>query len=241
MSSTRFTTKRIFAKLQYWMEHHPIASNSFLTLNLWIAGDILAQYSEHKLLHSTEEDKKKKKKKKDSSFLTKIDTTRTVQCASYGAIVTGPLLAVWYPYLDKLCTVRFKSMAVKYGPWGAPIAKVLADEFLMDPPCLVAFYGYMNACEGGTWETFQHKLESEFMTSWLTSLAVWPVVLLGTFRYLPVYAQAPLINACCIVWDGFLSHRNAVAKHKELTTAESLKIPTEQQKISVVATATSEQ
>lgn len=214
MSSTRFGTKRIFAKLQYWMEHHPIASNSFLTLNLWIAGDILAQYSEHKLLHSSE------KKKKDASFLDKIDTTRTVQCASYGAIVMGPLLAVWFPFLDKLC-IRFK-MAAKYGPWGAPVAKVLADEFLMEPPCLVAFYGYMNACEGGTLETFQHKLESEFVTSWLTSASVWPVVLLGTFRYVPVYAQAPLINACCIVWDGFLSHRNAVAKQKELElTAES--------------------
>jgi hypothetical protein len=25
-----------------------------------------------------------------------------------------------------------------------------------------------------------------------------------------VYAQAPVINVCCIVWDAFLSHRNAL-------------------------------
>ena len=142
-----------------------------------------------------------------------MDPIRTVQCASYGALVTGPLLAVWYPYLDKVCT-RY-NVAARYGVWGAPVLKVLADEFLMDPPCLVMFYGYMNVCEGGTLQTFEQKLRSEFMTSWLTSLAVWPVVLLGTFRFLPVYSQAPLINACCIVWDGFLSHRNAVAKHNE--------------------------
>lgn len=112
--------------------------------------------------------------------------------------------------MERLCS--HYQLTARYGVWAAPVAKVLADEFLMDPPTLVAFYGYMNICEGGTWESFQQKLHQEFLRSWLTSLAVWPVVLLGTFRYLPVYAQAPLINACCIVWDGFLSHRNAAAR-----------------------------
>jgi hypothetical protein len=77
------------------------------------------------------------------------------------------------------------------------------------------FYGYMNICEGGDYEKFKNKLKSEFLTSWFTSLTVWPIVLLGTFRYVPLYTQAPVINACCIVWDGFLSHRNSLARHKE--------------------------
>uniref|UniRef100_A0A7S2HNX3 Uncharacterized protein n=1 Tax=Helicotheca tamesis TaxID=374047 RepID=A0A7S2HNX3_9STRA len=221
--------KRFFAKIKYWMEHHPIASNSFLCLNLWVAGDILAQYSEHKLLHGDDatlgEEKKllldgggkgeeeEEKKSLGGKALAEIDYARTAKSASYGAFVTGPILAVWYPYLDKVC-LKY-NIAARYGIWGAPVAKVLADEFLMDPPCLVLFYGYMNMCEGGTMDTFKTKLKSEFLISWATSLAVWPVVLLGTFRFLPVYAQAPLINVCCIVWDGFLSHRNAVARYKE--------------------------
>lgn len=190
------------------MEDHPVTSNSILCLNLWIAGDLLAQYSEHQLI-SVDDNNKMKNENEHPNY----DFKRTAECASYGAFFTGPLLAVWYPYLDKLCTGA--NLTARYGLWAAPIAKVLADEFLMDPPCLVAFYGYMNVCEGGNLQTFQNKLQSEFWRSWMTSLAVWPVVLLGTFRYLPVYAQAPLINACCIVWDGFLSHRNAVARLKE--------------------------
>jgi len=217
------------------MEHHPIASNSILCLNLWIAGDALAQYSEHRLLHhggenetpvsetlSAQENKSltpavasesTKIYSTEASTEWKFDYRRTAECASYGAFFSGPLIAVWYPYLDKLCE-RF-ALTQRYGVWAAPIAKVVADEFLMDPPTLLVFYGYMNICEGGTWETYQHKLQQEFLRSWLTSLAVWPVVLLGTFRYLPVYAQAPFINACCIVWDGFLSHRNAAVKLEE--------------------------
>ena len=221
-SSTSF--RRSFSKIKHWLEHHPIAANSILCLNLWVAGDVLAQYSEHNLLHNNNNNgynnNEEKKNDKAAASLSStvavphtIDWVRTIQCASYGGFVSGPLLAVWYPYLDTLCQ-RWK-ITSRYGLWGAPILKCLADEFLMDPPCLLMFYGYMNVCEGGDFSTYQQKVKSEFLTSWFTSLAVWPVVLLGTFRFVPVYAQAPIINVCCIVWDGFLSHRNAVAKSKE--------------------------
>mmetsp|Transcript_23045 Transcript_23045/g.33685 ORF Transcript_23045/g.33685 Transcript_23045/m.33685 type:complete len:291 (+) Transcript_23045:256-1128(+) len=234
-----FTTKILLARLKHVFDHHPIASNSLLCLNLWAAGDILAQFSEKKLLHNStgsnvvetkgsampqRQQKTEaspsvivgmndKNNKTASEKETTINYIRTAQCAFFGATVTGPILAVWYPFLDKICVA--KNVTLRYGIWGAPVAKVVADEFLMDPPSLVLFYSYMNACEGGSLETLKHKLDSEFMVSWLTSLAVWPWVLLGTFRFLPVYAQAPLINVCCVVWDGFLSHRNAVSRVKE--------------------------
>lgn len=217
---------RLWGTLRHWMEHHPIAANSLLTLNLWIAGDILAQFMEHRSgqevaeymesgnLRSSTSNENENKQQESLPNMWQIDFLRTAQCASYGGFFTGPLFAVWYPFLDRTCK-RF-DLTKRYGIWAAPIAKVIADEFIMDPPCLVAFYGYMNVCEGGTFTSFQHKMEQEFVRSWLTSVATWPVVLLGTFRYLPVYAQAPFINACCILWDGFLSHRNAEAKLKEV-------------------------
>jgi protein Mpv17 len=211
-SRVRAQSSRFLNQVKTWMEDHPIASNSLLCFHLWIAGDCLAQYSEHPLVQ--QRTTKDEEDNDHPTFHSSYDFQRTAQCASYGAVVTGPLLATWYPYLDTLC--KRANLTARYGLWAAPIAKVLADEFLMDPPCLVAFYGYMNICEGGNRETLEHKLKEEFWRSWFTSLAVWPVVLLGTFRYLPLYAQAPLINACCILWDGFLSHRNAVAKVKEI-------------------------
>jgi len=126
----------------------------------------------------------------------------------------GPILALWYPYLDRVCN-RYK-LARMGGPWVAPIAKVAADEFLMAPPTLVLFFGCMTACEGGAFEEDSvHKVRTQFFPSWYTSLAVWSVVLLETFRFLPVPVQTPFINACCIVWEGFLSHRNALAKQQQ--------------------------
>ena len=207
----------VTGRLKYWMKHHPIISNSVLCFSLWIAGDFTAQYSEIKYLHPTtpsgEEDDQQEQQQtvqRSATFWEQVDLARTAKCAGYGATVTGPILATWYPFLERLCVQN--NIVARYGFWGPPILKVLADEFIMDPPFLCLFYGYMNVCEGGTMETFRNKLQTQFWPSWMASLAVWPVVLLGTFRFVPIYAHAPVINACCIVWDAFLSHRNTLSK-----------------------------
>ena len=227
-AAARSKTKAFFAatskRIGYYLEHHPVASNSLLCLNLWVAGDFVAQYSEHKLIphgddKETQNDDNESPDSPSTFWKDHLDLTRTAQCASYGAFVTGPILALWYPYVDRVCQ-KYK-LALKYGPWAAPIAKVAADEFLMDPPTLLLFFGYMNVCEGGDRKDFVEKVRTQFLPSWYTSLAVWPVVLLGTFRFLPVPVQAPVINVCCIVWDAFLSHRNALAKHAKLETEKA--------------------
>lgn len=212
----------VTGRIKYWMKHHPIISNSVLCLNLWIAGDFAAQYSEIKYLHTPTssnngngsgdngDDQEQLVQQKEATFWEQVDLSRTAKCAGYGATVTGPVLATWYPFLERLC-VRNNILA-RYGLWGPPILKVVLDEFVLDPPFLIMFYGYMNVCEGGTMETFQNKLQTQFWPSWMASLAVWPIVLLGTFRFVPIYAHAPVINACCIVWDAFLSHRNTLSK-----------------------------
>jgi protein Mpv17 len=186
------------SRLKHFMENSPILSNSLLCLKLFIAGDLCAQYSENRYLQDG-----------DGSAWDLLDTKRTAQCAVYGATVTGPILATWYPFMEQVC-IKYK-VAARYGPWGAPILKVLADEFLMDPPCLVSFFFWMNLCEGGDMATLQNKLQTQFLPSWMASLAVWPVVLLGTFRFAPLYAQAPIISIFCIGWDGFLSYRNTLS------------------------------
>ncbi|KAG7343071.1 Mpv17 / PMP22 family protein [Nitzschia inconspicua] len=218
MTKMRSFAKRLLHRAQHLMEHRPITSNSILCFSLWVAGDSLAQYSEYKMAKDKTESTRCDHRH-ESFSLDKLDLIRTGQCASYGAFVTGPLIAIWYPLLEKFS--KKANPLEKYKVWGGPVFKVLLDQFLMDPPTIVAFFGYMNICEGGNMETFQRKIKNEFLTSWLASMAFWPVVLLGTFRFLPIYAQAPLINACAIVWDAFLSNRNAAARVKQTQLSDS--------------------
>jgi len=235
--------KSFFSQIRYLMEHHPIATNSILSLHLWLAGDLSAQYIEYCKERRTEEGRCVKRKgtsvpcntstsssgssnsaealaitPKSSIQAFTIDSDRLIKSASYGAFVTGPLLAVWYPFLDRACQ-RYR-ISARYGVWGAPIFKVLADEVVLDPPFLSMFFAYMNICEGGTIDTFREKIRSEFVTSWLTSLVLWPPIMLLTFRYLPVYATAPIVNAVSVAWDGFLSHRNALSREASIRMEE---------------------
>jgi len=219
--------KYTVSRLNRSMEKYPILSNSVLCLNLFIAGDLCAQYSEHRYLQDDQRPEKREEDGQITTTTTNTTTTtttvftntppaggwdlqRVAQCAFYGATVTGPILALWYPFMEQLC-VRYNITSRYYGPWAAPIVKVLADEFVLDPPCLVSFFVWMNLCEGGDMTSLQNKLQTQFFPSWTASLAVWPIVLLGTFRFAPVYAQAPIISVCCIGWDGYLSYRNTLS------------------------------
>ena len=62
----------------------------------------------------------------------------------------------------------------------------------------------------------------------------WPLVLLINFRYVPVFAQSAVVNACCVVWNGFLSYRNAKSSavqhnHESTTTAAAAATTVEEQ------------
>jgi hypothetical protein len=216
-------SKQAQSRLKHCMEHYPVVSNSVLCLNLFVAGDLCAQYSEYKYLHNHDDDNEgnadDNSAESSHTGTDRWNVQRTAQCAAYGAAVTGPLLATWYPFIEKVC-IKY-SVTARYGSWGAPILKVLADEFILEPPCLFAFFFWMNLCEGGDRKSLQDQLQTQFLPSWMASLAVWPMVLLGTFRFAPVYAQAPIISACNIVWDGFLSYRNTLSSAEKTQKLEA--------------------
>lgn len=179
-------------RLARTMEERPILSNSIVCLKLWVAGDLLAQSYEHDPEH-------------------KYNLKRTCQVAAYGAVVSGPLYAAWYPYLDRKC---IGWNLAKYGVWSVPIAKVVIDEFIMDPPTISMFFAYMTWCQNDmifNWELTKQKIKAELPRAWVTSLVTWPAVLVVTFRFVPTHFQTAVVNTCAVVWDGFLSHRNAVA------------------------------
>ena len=179
------------------MQKRPILSNSILCLKLWVVGDLLAQTYE---------------RDPDQEG---YNLLRTCQAAGYGAVVTGPVYATWYPFLDRKCTAW---NLAKRGVWAVPVVKVVIDEFVMDPPAISLFFAYMTWCQNDMkfdWEETREKLKSELPRAWVTSLVVWPVVLLGTFRFVPTYLQTVVVNVCAIVWDGFLSHRNAASSKEK--------------------------
>ena len=194
--TVREAVLRWSGKVATFMEKRPVLANSILCFNLWVAGDLLAQSYEH-------ENKP-------------LDYRRTFQAASYGGGFTGPLYALWFPFLERQC-IAWKVASRFQSSWAVPMVKVAADEIIMDPPAIAMFFTYMEFCQNNMtfdYEQTKSKIVSELPGAWATSLVAWPAVLLATFRFVPLYGQSIVVNMFAIVWDGFLSHRNAVANQR---------------------------
>lgn len=166
-------------------------------------GDIAAQYLEQRGSN------------KDYEFA--WNKQRTLNFASFGVLVNGPILTRWYPYLDRttvklLSGPRVQSFLSKLpsalSAWSAPVTKVVIETTMFDVPFLTLFYAYINAVEGGTIESCRHKLDSQLLNSFVAGLALWPVVQLTNFRFVPLLYQPYVVNVVCVAWDGYLSHQN---------------------------------
>lgn len=235
--TVRQAAGKLGERLSQVMTKHPIAANSLVCFNLWVAGDLLAQHYEHqkKQHNQNKRDENDNNNSNNAPAAATIQWKRTAQAASYGAVVSGPLYAMWYPWLDRQLTTTW-NVAARWAwsparaAWAIPALKVAADEFLMDPPTIALFFTYMEYCQPSHGDdddeedgdhaavdmaSLFHKIREELPVAWLTSLCTWPFVLMATFRCVPLVWQPAVVNACAITWDGFLSHRNALAKEKK--------------------------
>ena len=222
------------------MRERPILSNSVVCLKLWVAGDLLAQSytstaattaattatSKSAMTHQIHEQQQQQQHEvvddddddddaNSSGSGWSWNWTRTAYTGLYGATINGPLYALWYPFLDRQCRVwKVATWFGGHSVWAVPVTKVVLDEVVMDPPAISIFFVYMDICQNDftvDLESIQHKLVKEVPRAWVTSLLLWPAVLLGTFRFVPVHFQTAVVNSFAVVWDGYLAYRNGEA------------------------------
>lgn len=183
------------------MSSNPVLSNCVFCLGTWTLGDIAAQRLGHH----------------DDTEPFKVDPERTLHFASFGVLVNGPVLAKWYPFLNRttkriLASPRVTSLITSLPPrcakLSAPVTKVVIETVCFNLPFLATFYAYINAAEGGDLETCRHKLETKLLPSFVTGLAIWPATQLTNFRFVPTLYQPYVVNVVAVGWDGYLSHKN---------------------------------
>jgi Mpv17 / PMP22 family len=182
----------------------PILRDSLACMCLSGIGDVLAQRFE--LFQHRTDAKQMTASGKPMSDYELLDFRRASSLASFGLLIAGPLYSHWFPFLDGLCS---SWPLAKYGVWAAPTLKMLLEMTFLEPVILSVFFGYMNVAEGGTLETYKHKMREEFVLTYTASLAVWPPVMVLSFRFIPVAAQTVCMSLAEIFFDAFLSYRNA--------------------------------
>ncbi|KAL4786559.1 hypothetical protein BJX76DRAFT_105906 [Aspergillus varians] len=154
----------------------PILTTSVTSALLFATGDALAQQAV------------------DRKGLEKHDFARTGRMALYGGAAFGPAATLWFRFLQHRVILKNTKATI--------IARVAADQCLFGPLHLTCFLTSMAAMEG---EDPIEKWKSTFLPVYKANLAVWPMVQLINFGFVPLEHRVLVVNVISLGWNCFLS------------------------------------
>ncbi|XP_018563503.1 mpv17-like protein [Anoplophora glabripennis] len=111
----------------------------------------------------------------------------------YGTTLAGPMLTVWYRFLDKKFVGTTTKVIVK---------KLLIDQFFFTPQLLLVFYVSMSVMERkpDIFEEFRQKIGNTFKTScmfWLPAQSI-------NFLLIPPAFRVTYVGTCSFAWVNIL-------------------------------------
>ncbi|XP_050303602.1 mpv17-like protein [Anthonomus grandis grandis] len=160
------------------LEKHPIIGNAVVYGTLCVAAETSQQLVDKRLLNKSTE---------------ALDVQSIGRLGIYGTAVGGPLLAVWYRFLDK----KLPGAATK-----TVIKKLLIDQFIFTPPLLVIFYVTMSVLERkrDLLEECRNKIGHTFLANCLFWMPAQGV----NFALIPGIYRVSYIGTCSFAWINIL-------------------------------------
>ncbi|RUS31631.1 Mpv17/PMP22 [Jimgerdemannia flammicorona] len=70
----------------------------------------------------------------------------------------------------------------------------------------------MALMEGNGIEGVQEKIRDAYLPAFIANYKVWPIVQFVNFRFLPLQYRLPFVSTVGILWNGYLSWLNNIAK-----------------------------
>jgi len=167
----------IWAKYNALLEAQPLLTKALTSLTGFSVGDILAQ--------SFIEGKGKP-----------YDPMRTIRMGSFGFLLHGTTGHYFYGFLDsKLPGTKPVTVATK----------VAIDQTIWNPIFGLMFFGYLNLCEGKSFNDYTNKIKSDLKTAVMGSWAVWVPAHTINFAFVPPSQRLLYINTIQIGYNIFLS------------------------------------
>ncbi|XP_022755044.1 protein Mpv17-like isoform X1 [Durio zibethinus] len=186
---------RIWKCYQNCLSLHPVKTQVISSGFLWGIGDVAAQY----VTHSTA---KKRLQYKDAGQEFKINWKRVAITSIFGFGFVGPVGHFWYEGLD-----RFIKLRLQLRPKSARFVatKVAMDGLIFGPFDLLVFFTYMGFSNGKSVDQVKEDVKRDFLPALILEGAVWPIVQVANFRYVPVRYQLLYVNIFCLLDSAFLS------------------------------------
>lgn len=177
----------------FLFKRHLLMTNTVSSGILMSMGDALSQRIEQ---NQSAKDKDKVNAKGVEKVYSQIDWSRNAKMFAVGA-VQGPLHQNFYGWLDK----KYSGITVK-----TTTIKILYDQFVMAPVCLVQFFYMAGWLYGKTNAECWQELKSKFFTVYAIDWTVWPAAQFINFYCLPPKYRVIYVNFVTMLWDVFLSY-----------------------------------
>ncbi|KAK5642440.1 hypothetical protein RI129_008607 [Pyrocoelia pectoralis] len=158
----------------------PILTNAVIYGTLYVGAEFSQQVLSRKIL--TDEKKP-------------LDVNTLKRYTLYGTLIQGPLLTVWYKWLD----TRYIGTAYKIVG-----KKLLLDQFLMTPQIVWIFFTTMSLMEGK--EDIFEECRSKFITTFQSSCIFWIPVQSINFMLIPPTFRVVYIGLCSFGWVNILCY-----------------------------------
>lgn len=125
-----------------------------------------------------------------------IDWSRNAKMFAVGA-VQGPLHHYFYGWLDgKYVAATLRNTSIK----------ILYDQLVMSPVCIVAFFYPAGWMFGQTTAECNKEFREKFLRVYVTDWIIWPATQFINFYYLAPQYRVIYVNAITMLYNVFLSH-----------------------------------
>ncbi|OWM86628.1 protein Mpv17 [Punica granatum] len=185
---------RLWKWYQNCLRDHPVKTQVVSSGLIWAVGDVAAQT----VTHTTA----KRHKLEDENKELKINWRRVATTSLFGFGFVGPVGHYWYEGLDRLIRLRFQ-MHPNSSRFVA--SKVAIDGFIFGPLDLLVFFTYMGFSTGKSVPQIKEDVKRDFIPAFIFEGAIWPIVQVANFRYIPVRYQLLYVNTFCLLDSCFLS------------------------------------
>ncbi|KAI9487328.1 MAG: sym-1 [Benjaminiella poitrasii] len=174
--------EKMFAAYHRVLTKRPILVQSISTAALFGAGDVIAQQLVER------------------QGWKRHDYMRTLRMTTFGGVFAGPVLSVWYRYVDRKITIK--------NPFQGLVAKVTLDQFVFAPFFIAAFFTGQGLFEGKSVKEIKEKLSNGYKTALIGNYKIWPAVQFINFYFTPLNYRLLVTNTVALGWNAYLSTVN---------------------------------
>jgi len=135
---------------------------------------------------------------------------RYLNMAIIGAFLVGPVLHVWYGFLNRMIPAQTVA---------GTIQRLACDQLIFAPPFIPIFFGALFTLEGKL-DELEGVLRETFWPSLKTNWQLWIPAQFITFRFVPQQLQVTFVTLVAFIWNSYLSWQS----HKHHSSPTSVTV-----------------